>query len=176
MGFKKILAYQKGFDLTMDIFHVTKGFPKSEQFVLTSQRIRSSRAASTCYVIKLRALNLATPPSVGGRYPIMRQPSPTPDQPPRPVPGSPAFGSPGRPRHGRTRQPSVAARASRRPPPRRQRWRTRRRRNGRSDRSGSSTASRAAPGSPPPRRACARSRTSDRTGSDRPHQAIWHAP
>ncbi|MGV8812688.1 MAG: four helix bundle protein [Gelidibacter sp.] len=44
MGFKKLLAYQRGFDLAMDIFHVTKGFPKSEQFVLTSQKVRSSRA------------------------------------------------------------------------------------------------------------------------------------
>ena len=44
MGFKKLLAYQKGFDLAMEIFHLTKGFPKSEQFVLSSQIVRSSRA------------------------------------------------------------------------------------------------------------------------------------
>lgn len=44
MSFKKLLAYQKGFDLAMDIFHLTKSFPKSEQFVLTSQMVRSSRA------------------------------------------------------------------------------------------------------------------------------------
>lgn len=44
MSFKTLLAYQKGFDLAMDIFHLTKDFPKSELFVLSSQMIRSSRA------------------------------------------------------------------------------------------------------------------------------------
>lgn len=44
MSFKKLLAYQKGFDLAKDIFHLTKEFPKSEQFLLTSQMVRSSRA------------------------------------------------------------------------------------------------------------------------------------
>lgn len=39
MSFKKLLAYQKGFDLEMDIFHLTKEFPKSEQFLLTSQMV-----------------------------------------------------------------------------------------------------------------------------------------
>lgn len=44
MGFKSLLAYQKGFDLAMDIFHLTKKIPKSEQFALTSQMVRSSRS------------------------------------------------------------------------------------------------------------------------------------
>ena len=44
MSFKTLLAYQKGFDLAMEIFQLTKTFPKSEQFVLSSQIIRSSRA------------------------------------------------------------------------------------------------------------------------------------
>ncbi|MCB0462618.1 MAG: four helix bundle protein [Flavobacteriaceae bacterium] len=44
MGFKTLLAYQKGFDLAMEIFHLTKDFPKSEMFGLTSQIIRSSRS------------------------------------------------------------------------------------------------------------------------------------
>ena len=44
MSFKTLLAYQKGFDLAMEIFHLIKEFPKSEQFGLTSQIIRSSRA------------------------------------------------------------------------------------------------------------------------------------
>ena len=44
MSFKTLLAYQKGFDLAMEIFHLTKGFPKSEMFGLTSQMVRSSRA------------------------------------------------------------------------------------------------------------------------------------
>ncbi len=44
MSFKTLLAYQKGFGLAMEIFHLTKGFPKSEVFGLSSQMIRSSRA------------------------------------------------------------------------------------------------------------------------------------
>ena len=44
MGFKTLLAYQKGFELAMEIFHLTKEFPKSEVFGLSSQMIRSSRA------------------------------------------------------------------------------------------------------------------------------------
>lgn len=44
MSFKTLLAYQKGFDLAMDIFHLTKDFPKSEMFGLTSQMVRSSRS------------------------------------------------------------------------------------------------------------------------------------
>jgi len=44
MSFKTLLAYQKGFDLAMEIFHLTKEFPKSEKYGLTSQMVRSSRA------------------------------------------------------------------------------------------------------------------------------------
>lgn len=44
MSFKTLLAYQKGFDLAMEIFHLTKEFPKSEMFGLTSQMVRSSRS------------------------------------------------------------------------------------------------------------------------------------
>ncbi|WNH10185.1 four helix bundle protein [Thalassobellus suaedae] len=44
MSFKTLLAYQKGFDLAMNIFHMTKEFPKSEMFGLTSQMVRSSRS------------------------------------------------------------------------------------------------------------------------------------
>lgn len=44
MSFKTLLAYQKGFDLSMEIFHLTKNFPKSEMYGLTSQMVRSSRA------------------------------------------------------------------------------------------------------------------------------------
>ena len=44
MSFKTLLAYQKGFSLAMKIFHLTKDFPKSEVFGLSSQMIRSSRA------------------------------------------------------------------------------------------------------------------------------------
>ena len=44
MGFKSLLAYQKGFDLSMKIFMISKKFPQEEKFSLTSQIIRSSRA------------------------------------------------------------------------------------------------------------------------------------
>ena len=44
MSFKTLLAYQKGFSLAMEIFHMTKTFPKSEMIGLTSQIVRSSRS------------------------------------------------------------------------------------------------------------------------------------
>lgn len=44
MGFKTLLAYKKGFELAMEIFQISKTFPQSEQFALTSQIVRSSRA------------------------------------------------------------------------------------------------------------------------------------
>ncbi len=44
MSFKTLLGYQKGFELAMEIFHLTKLFPKSETYGLSSQIIRSSRS------------------------------------------------------------------------------------------------------------------------------------
>ncbi|SDS57806.1 four helix bundle protein [Gramella sp. MAR_2010_147] len=44
MSFKTLLAYQKAFDLAMQIFKISKGFPVEERFALTSQIVRSSRA------------------------------------------------------------------------------------------------------------------------------------
>lgn len=44
MSFKTLLAYQKGFTLAMEIFQLSKSFPKEELFSLTSQIIRSSRS------------------------------------------------------------------------------------------------------------------------------------
>ncbi len=44
MGFKTLLAYKKGFDLSMEIFMLSKKFPQEERYGLTSQMIRSSRA------------------------------------------------------------------------------------------------------------------------------------
>jgi len=46
MSFKNLLAYQKGFDLDMEIFEVSKNFPKEETYSLTDQIRRASR--STC--------------------------------------------------------------------------------------------------------------------------------
>ncbi|HLT53862.1 MAG TPA: four helix bundle protein [Flavobacteriaceae bacterium] len=44
MSFKTLLAYQKSFELAMEIFQISKAFPKEEQFSLTSQIVRSSRS------------------------------------------------------------------------------------------------------------------------------------
>ena len=42
--FKELKAYQKGFQLAMKIFEVTKSFPKEERFALIDQMRRSSRS------------------------------------------------------------------------------------------------------------------------------------
>lgn len=44
MGFRKLLAYQKGFELAMEIFESSKFFPKEETYSLTDQIRRSSRS------------------------------------------------------------------------------------------------------------------------------------
>ncbi len=43
-GFKDLLAYTKAFDLAMQIFEVSKNFPKEETYSLTDQIRRSSRS------------------------------------------------------------------------------------------------------------------------------------
>ena len=46
MDFKELIVYQKAFKLAMDIFEVSKSFPKEETYSLTNQIRRSSQ--STC--------------------------------------------------------------------------------------------------------------------------------
>lgn len=46
MDFKKLLAYQKSFELAMFIFEISKSFPKEETSALTDQIRRSSRSVS----------------------------------------------------------------------------------------------------------------------------------
>ncbi|OBQ55976.1 four helix bundle protein [Tamlana sp. s12] len=46
MDFKKLLAYQKSFELAMSIFEISKSFPKEEIYSLTDQIRRSSRSVS----------------------------------------------------------------------------------------------------------------------------------
>jgi four helix bundle protein len=41
MDFKKLLAYQKAFELAMAIFEISKLFPKEEKYSLTDQIRRS---------------------------------------------------------------------------------------------------------------------------------------
>ncbi|AUP80403.1 four helix bundle protein [Flavivirga eckloniae] len=43
MDFKQLIAYKKAFDLSMDIFNISKAFPKEETYSLTDQIRRSSR-------------------------------------------------------------------------------------------------------------------------------------
>ncbi|WP_430399948.1 four helix bundle protein [Flavobacterium sp.] len=46
MRFQDLLAYKKGFDLAMQIFEMTKYFPKEEMYSLTDQIRRSSRSVT----------------------------------------------------------------------------------------------------------------------------------
>jgi four helix bundle protein len=41
---KEMIVYKKAYDLSMDIFRVSKRFPKEERYSLTSQVRRSSRS------------------------------------------------------------------------------------------------------------------------------------
>jgi len=47
-SFKELIVYQKAHKLAMEIFEITKKFPKEEKFSLTDQIRRSSRSVSTC--------------------------------------------------------------------------------------------------------------------------------
>ncbi len=47
MTFTDLLAYKKAFQLAMEIFEVTKAFPKEERYSLTDQIRRSSRSPCT---------------------------------------------------------------------------------------------------------------------------------
>lgn len=44
MEYKELLAYRKAFSLAMDVFKVSKSFPKEETYSLTDQIRRSSRS------------------------------------------------------------------------------------------------------------------------------------
>lgn len=44
MDFKELLAYQKAFSLSMEIFKISRVFPKEETYSLTDQIRRSSRS------------------------------------------------------------------------------------------------------------------------------------
>jgi len=47
-GFKDLIVYQKAFALAMDIFEITKKFPKEETYSLIDQIRRSSRSVCAC--------------------------------------------------------------------------------------------------------------------------------
>ncbi|RZJ47643.1 MAG: four helix bundle protein [Chryseobacterium sp.] len=46
MDFKELLAYKKSFELAMEIFELSKMFPKEERYSLTDQIRRSSRSVT----------------------------------------------------------------------------------------------------------------------------------
>lgn len=48
--YRKLTAYQKAFDLAMEIFEITKSFPPEEKYSLTEQVRRSSRSVYTNFV------------------------------------------------------------------------------------------------------------------------------
>ena len=54
MDYKKLIAYQKSFDLAMLIFKISKSFPKEERYSLTDQISRSSRSVSSNIAVAYR--------------------------------------------------------------------------------------------------------------------------
>jgi four helix bundle protein len=49
-SYKDLLLYKKSFNLAMEIFNISKLFPKEEMYSLTDQIRRSSRSANICTV------------------------------------------------------------------------------------------------------------------------------
>ena len=47
-NFRQTKVYQKAFALAMDIFHISKSFPREEMYSLTDQIRRSSRSVCIC--------------------------------------------------------------------------------------------------------------------------------
>ena len=46
-SFRDLIVFQKAYKLAMEIFEITKGFPKEEKYSLTDQIRRSSRSVTT---------------------------------------------------------------------------------------------------------------------------------
>jgi len=47
-SFKDLMVYQKAYKLAMEIFEISKSFPKEEKYSLTNQIRRSSRSVTSC--------------------------------------------------------------------------------------------------------------------------------
>ena len=47
-SFKDLTVYQKAYRLAMDIFEISKTFPREEKYSLTDQIRRSSRSVTSC--------------------------------------------------------------------------------------------------------------------------------
>jgi four helix bundle protein len=48
--YRKLIAYQKAFDLAMEVYELTKNFPAEEKYSLADQVRRSSRSVCTNFV------------------------------------------------------------------------------------------------------------------------------
>lgn len=46
-GYRDLIVYQKAYKLAMEIFEITKSFPKEEKYSLTDQIRRSSRSVTS---------------------------------------------------------------------------------------------------------------------------------
>ena len=47
-SFKDLIVYQKAYKLAMEIFEISKSYPKEEKYSLTDQMRRSSRSVTSC--------------------------------------------------------------------------------------------------------------------------------
>jgi four helix bundle protein len=47
-SFKELIVYQKAYKLAMEIFEISKSYPKDEKYSLTDQIRRSSRSVTSC--------------------------------------------------------------------------------------------------------------------------------
>lgn len=56
-SFKELTVYKKAFKLAMEIFGISKGFPKEEIYSLTDQIRRSSRSVTVCIAEAYRKRN-----------------------------------------------------------------------------------------------------------------------
>lgn len=56
-SFRDLTVYKKAFQLAMEIFEVSKGFPKDERYSLTDQIRRSSRGVCICIAEAYRKRN-----------------------------------------------------------------------------------------------------------------------
>ena len=72
MSFKTLLAYQKGFALAMEIFQLTKTFPKEELFSLTSLIVRSSRSVVQIFLKGIEKGNMKSILKVKCLMPIVK--------------------------------------------------------------------------------------------------------
>jgi four helix bundle protein len=56
-SFRDLTVYKKAFELAMEIFEISKSFPKEERYSLTDQIRRSSRAVCSCIAEAYRKRN-----------------------------------------------------------------------------------------------------------------------